>query len=105
MKLKNPRKNDKVGRFLYSSRFLSAKLHYEVGDQWRKHIWNTKRNQRVNVFSTQKRFTVEKWVEEVKQSLPNGSYQVTSKSVKTHLNIIINKNEKIHNFCTLNYED
>lgn len=70
-----------------------------------------------NIFGTQKvikglmfsvhkkRSTIGKWVKEVNQSLPNGSNQVTSKSVETHLNIIINKNEKIHNFCTLNCED
>ena len=51
-------------------------------------------------------FTIEKWVKEVsKQSIPSGINQVTSKSVEKHLNIIINKNGKIHNFCTLNCED
>lgn len=32
------------------------------------------------------------------QSVPNGSSQVTSKSVGKHLNIIINKSGKIYNF-------
>lgn len=35
-----------------------------------KCIWNTNSNQRVNVFSTQKDSTIEKWVKEVSSPFP-----------------------------------